>query len=63
MVALNYRLYPKVGSPKYIEDAAAAVAWVFNNISYYGGDTSIIFVSGLQLEDTLPVWWDWIKGG
>jgi len=29
IVAVNYRLYPKVNSPKYIEDAAAAVAWVF----------------------------------
>jgi acetyl esterase/lipase len=46
VVAANYRLYPKVKSPKYIEDAAAAVAWVFNNIQNYGGDTSLIFISG-----------------
>ena len=46
VVAVNYRLYPKVKSPKYIEDAAAAVAWVFNNIQNYGGDTSLIFVTG-----------------
>jgi len=46
IVSPNYRLYPKVNSPKYIEDAAAAVAWVFNNISKYGGDTSLLFVSG-----------------
>lgn len=46
VVAVNYRLYPKVSSPKYIEDAAAAVAWVFNNITNFGGDTSLIFVSG-----------------
>lgn len=46
VVAVNYRLYPKVKSPKYIEDAAAAVAWVFNNIQNFGGDTSLIFVSG-----------------
>jgi acetyl esterase/lipase len=46
VVAVNYRLYPKVKSPKYIEDAAAAAAWVFNNITSYGGDTSLIFVSG-----------------
>lgn len=26
IVAANYRLYPKVKSPEYIEDAAAAVA-------------------------------------
>jgi len=46
IVGVNYRLYPKVKAPKYIEDAAAAVAWVFNNISSFGGDSSLIFVSG-----------------
>ncbi len=46
IVAVNYRLYPKVKAPKYIEDAAAAVAWVFDNIEKYGGSTSRIFVSG-----------------
>lgn len=46
VVSVNYRLSPKVKSPVYIEDAAAAVAWVFKNIKKYGGDTSLIFVSG-----------------
>ncbi len=46
IVAVNYRFYPKVKTPKYIEDAAAAVAWTFNNIESYGGDNSLIFVSG-----------------
>jgi acetyl esterase/lipase len=46
VIAVNYRLNPEVNSPKYIEDAAAAVAWAFNNISKFGGDTSLIFVSG-----------------
>ncbi len=46
VVAANYRLSPKVSCPAYIEDAAAAVAWVFNNIGSYGGDTSRIYVSG-----------------
>jgi len=46
IVAVNYRLNPKVNSPKYIEDAAASVSWVFNNIHNFGGDTSLIFVSG-----------------
>lgn len=46
IVAVNYRLYPKVKSPKYIEDAAAAVAWVFKNIENYGGDSTLIFISG-----------------
>lgn len=46
IVAVNYRLHPKVQAPIYIEDAAAAVAWVFNNIESYGGDSSLIFISG-----------------
>jgi len=46
IVSVNYRLYPNVKCPKYIEDAAAAVAWVFNNIKRYGGDPNLIFVSG-----------------
>jgi len=41
-----YRLHPAVQSPTYIEDAAAAVAWVFHQIDGYGGDTSAIFISG-----------------
>lgn len=46
VIGVNYRLSPQVKSPAFIEDAAAAVAWTFKNISKYGGDTSKIFVSG-----------------
>ena len=46
VVAVNYRLYPTIKAPIYIEDAAAAVAWVFKHIKEYGGDPSLIFVSG-----------------
>jgi len=46
VVGVNYRLSPKVTAPTYIEDAAAAVAWVFMNIGSFGGDESLIFVSG-----------------
>jgi acetyl esterase/lipase len=46
VAGVNYRLFPDVGAPKYIEDAAAAVAWVFKNIERYGGDPSLIFISG-----------------
>ncbi len=46
IVAPNYRLSPRAKSPEFIEDAAAAVAWVFNNIQKYGGDPSLIFLSG-----------------
>jgi acetyl esterase/lipase len=48
VVAANYRLSPKVKSPAYLEDAAAAVAWTFNNIERYGGSTKRIFVAGMS---------------
>lgn len=46
MVAVNYRLSPKVMVTDCIDDAAAAVAWVFKNIEDYGGDPEEIIVSG-----------------
>ncbi len=46
VVAVNYRLYPKVKSPSYLEDAAAAVAWTMKNIEAFGGDLDLVFVSG-----------------
>jgi len=48
VVAVNYRLYPRVKSPAYIEDAAAAVAWTFRNIERYGGTPERIFVAGMS---------------
>lgn len=46
IVAVNYRLFPKAKKPAYLEDAAAAVAWTFQNIAEYGGDPKLIFVAG-----------------
>ena len=46
VVAVNYRLLPKATIDECIDDAAAAVAWTFKNISNYGGDPSKIFVAG-----------------
>ena len=46
VVAVNYRLHPKVTCPAYLQDAAAAVAWTFRNIEKYGGAADKIFVSG-----------------
>ncbi|MDR2358191.1 MAG: alpha/beta hydrolase, partial [Prevotellaceae bacterium] len=46
VVAVNYRLHPQVTCPAYIEDAAAAVAWVFNHIAEYGGNPNAIVLSG-----------------
>ncbi|CAN5678691.1 alpha/beta hydrolase fold domain-containing protein [soil metagenome] len=46
VIAVEYRLSPKVNAPAYIEDAAAAVAWTFQHIGNYGGSDKLIFVSG-----------------
>lgn len=46
VVAVNYRLHPKVKAPAYIEDAAASVAWTIKNIEKYGGASKRVFVSG-----------------
>ena len=46
VVSPNYRFYPKIKAPGYIEDAASAVAWVYKNIERYGGDSKKVIVSG-----------------
>lgn len=46
VMAVNYRLSPKVSNPAYIEDAAEAVAWAFRHAAEFGGDTGRIYVAG-----------------
>lgn len=46
VIGVGYRLSPKATAPAYILDAAASVAWVFKNISKYGGNNKLIFISG-----------------
>lgn len=46
LVAANYRLSPAFQHPAHIEDAAAATAWVVQNIAQYGGDPDGIYVAG-----------------
>jgi acetyl esterase/lipase len=46
IVAVGYRLSPKAKVATILDDAAAAVAWTFNNINKYGGARRLIFISG-----------------
>ena len=46
VIAVNYRLLPKCEFTACIDDAAASVAWAFNEIEKYGGSCQKIFVSG-----------------
>lgn len=48
VVGVSYRLHPRVSHPVYIEDAAAALAWVFKNVESRGGDAGRIFVTGIS---------------
>lgn len=45
-VIADYRLYPEVRYPEFLDDTAAAVAWTFREIDGYGGDPKRIFVAG-----------------
>lgn len=42
----DYRLYPEVRFPAFVEDGAAAVAWVRRHIGDYGGDPGRVFLMG-----------------
>ncbi len=46
VVAVNYRLSPRATNPAYIEDAAEALAWVYDHIEEFGGNRHKLFVSG-----------------
>ncbi len=48
LISVNYRLYPKVKCPVYLQDAAAAVSWVYKNIEAYDGNSKLIFISGIS---------------
>lgn len=46
IVIPDYRLYPEVKFPGFIEDGAGAVKWVHDNINKYGGNSEEICVMG-----------------
>ncbi|MFH0945812.1 MAG: alpha/beta hydrolase [Planctomycetota bacterium] len=46
LASVNYRLLPSGRHPRNVEDIAAAVAWVHDNIAEHGGDPESIFLMG-----------------
>lgn len=46
LVSVNYRLSPGFQHPAHLNDAAAATAWVINNIEQYGGNPQKVYVAG-----------------
>jgi acetyl esterase/lipase len=65
-VTANYALSPKARWPQHILDCKLAFSWVKGNIADYGGDPSLMFVSGcsagghlaalVALSANDPVW-------
>jgi acetyl esterase/lipase len=45
-VVPDYRLVPQVRFPAFVQDGAAAIRWVRDNISKYGGDPNRITIAG-----------------
>ncbi len=45
-VVPDYRVYPAVRFPAFMDDAAAALAWTERHVGEFGGDTSRIFLMG-----------------
>ena len=45
-VVADYRLYPQVKYPVFVQDTALAFRFVHDNIANYGGDTKRIFLAG-----------------
>jgi acetyl esterase/lipase len=46
VVIPDYRLYPEVKFPAFVEDGAMAVRWTRGNIAKFGGDPQRLFVMG-----------------
>lgn len=46
LVAVGYRLSPQAPLPAFLEDAAAAAAWVLENAASRGGDPKKVFLAG-----------------
>lgn len=46
VVIPDYRLYPDIRFPTFVEDAAAAVAWTREHAAEYGGDPAQIYLVG-----------------
>lgn len=45
-VIADYRLYPEVRYPDFLEDNAQALRWVQDHIVQYGGDINRLFIAG-----------------
>lgn len=45
-VIADYRLYPEVRYPDFLDDSARAAVWVLREIGHHGGDPRRVFIAG-----------------
>jgi len=46
VVLPDYRLYPAVTFPAFVQDGAAAIRWTHDHIAAFGGDTNQLYLMG-----------------
>jgi acetyl esterase/lipase len=63
VIVPDYRLYPEVTYPAFLQDAARAVVWTFQNATHYGGDPGRIYVMGHAPGPILRRCWPTIRVG
>jgi acetyl esterase/lipase len=64
-VVPDYRIYPQVLYPEFLDDGAAAVRWVKDNAKKFGGDPEKIFLmghsAGAHIAAMLSIDATWLK--
>lgn len=46
VVVPDYRVYPEVIFPKFVEDGASAIRWTKDHVGEFGGDTNRVYLMG-----------------
>lgn len=56
VVVPDYRLYPEIGFPGFMEDGAAAIAWAQRHAAALGCDRRLVFLSGHSSGAHMALW-------
>ncbi|AMN40821.1 alpha/beta hydrolase [Rhodoplanes sp. Z2-YC6860] len=66
VIVPDYRVYPEVKFPVFLEDGAEAVRWTRDNATAFGGDPSRIFImghsAGAHIAAMLALDDEWLRG-